>query len=81
MTSGIMRTTARVTLTVDIEIGENWGAETSTAQVFTQARECALDAIRRGLVIHSLKIGDERKTHATVIGEPVVRCVIAEERK
>lgn len=69
-------TVARVTLTIEIDVADSWGDDCTTGQVERQARESAVAAVRRGLVINNLKCGDDVKTYARVIGEPLVDMII-----
>lgn len=80
-----MKTTthARVRLTVDIMIPQGWEPRCDLEQVFKQARESAIDELRRGLVIEGLAnaVPTKAATIGTVVGEPVVTAVVVSEAK
>ncbi len=67
---------AIATLTVEIDCGSNWGTGTTMDQVYKQAREDALGKIRNMSVKYD---GHERAVR--VVGEPVIKAVIAERNQ
>lgn len=69
---------ARVTLTVEIDVPDTWGPDCSTGQVFKQASEAAIVALRGGLVLHHLRAGSDTKTPARVVGEPLIRAILVD---
>ncbi len=74
--SEIVQAVARVTVTVEIDVGGSWGPDCTTRQVFEQAKERALRALRQGLTIHHMTSGKDTKTGGRIIGEPVIRAIM-----
>lgn len=62
--------TARVKLTLDVEVTDTWGPHTTLNEVTKQATESAICAIRKGIA-HRF----------TVVGEPQVSCVIVDGQR
>ncbi|MBS9476193.1 hypothetical protein [Ancylobacter radicis] len=62
--------TARVKLTLDVEVNDTWGPEHTLEQVTTQAAESAVCSIRKGIGFRF-----------TLIGEPQVTCVIVDGKR
>lgn len=75
--------TARVQITVEFAVGGSvWGDDASVGQVYGQAREAALDILRRGLVIDGMTVnGFNVKTRAEIVGEPVIKAILFEEQR
>jgi hypothetical protein len=65
--------TARVTLTIEIEIPSSWGESCDLAQVHKQASETAVGMLRDHHGKHL--IGDGR---GRIIGQPKVNAIITE---
>lgn len=66
-----VRASARVTLTVELEAGQAWGADCTVAQVRKQAAEAVLDKLNHGLGRNGWRI----------VGTPSVVQVFAEDEK
>lgn len=56
--------TARVILTIDLDIRSNWGSNCTIAQVEKQALDATYTALER------------MKTHYSIIGQPIVQTFI-----
>lgn len=56
--------TARVILTIDLDIRSNWGADCTIAQVEKQALDAAHGELKR------------MQSHYTIVGQPVVKTFI-----
>lgn len=79
LVSGKVQATARVQVTVEFAVGgQVWGSDAPIEQVHRQAREAAIDILRRGLVIGGLKISPQATTSADIIGEPNVVAILVE---
>lgn len=61
-------TTARVTVTIDMAVGDTWGPECNLAQVRDQATETALGRLNRAL--------DGRDWQ--IVGKPIVKAIMTE---
>ena len=61
-------TTARVTVTIDMAVGDTWGPDCNLAQVRKQATEAALGKLR-----HALGQRDYQ-----IVGEPIVKAIMTE---
>jgi hypothetical protein len=73
-----MSVRARVTVTLEIAVGDHWGADVKAEQVRRQAIESALGAIRRGMTVNMVQ-GEDRtdeRGFARVIGDPKVEAII-----
>jgi hypothetical protein len=68
----MVQATARVTLTVDIEVGSTWGDTCPIAQIHKQATEDALGILRR------MK-EPNRVAPYTIVGEPRVRAILVDK--
>lgn len=62
---------AVVTLTIEIQVGDRWGADCSTGQVFQQAEESAL-----GMIRHWQEKDPVAMARVRVIGIPKVQNII-----
>lgn len=62
------RVTARVQLTIDVQVGDVWGGDCSMEQVQTQAIESALASIH---LAFDGKNGAPRPSERRLVGEPV----------
>jgi hypothetical protein len=63
-----MRTTARVTLTIEIEADGCWGENCQLKQIFEQAEESALGKLRKAFQNSPKKI--------RIIGEPTTEAIM-----
>lgn len=73
--NGSVKAIARVQVTLQFDVGSSWGAEASVEQIYNQAREEALQALRYGVTI-----GDRGHEHAAEIIGPIdVRAMLLEE--
>lgn len=71
---------ARVQVTVEMAVGDGWGADCSISQVQKQAADSALQALRTGLIIDYLRAWHQRATqHATIVGEPKVTAILVDD--
>lgn len=71
---------ARVQVTVDIPVGSTWGPTVNADQVREQATVDALNALRRGLCINGLVVGnDQPHTTAGIVGAPKVTMILLED--
>lgn len=61
-------TTARVTVTIDMAVGDNWGPDCNLAQVRDQATEAALGKLRHALGARDFQI----------VGTPAVKAIMTE---
>ncbi len=79
------KATARVQVTLEIEVHDTWGGDCPTDQIRKQATSSALNELRKGLIIYgsttSLPAMPEQKRQAIVIGEPRVICVLVEKER
>jgi hypothetical protein len=57
--------TARVTLTVEIDIGSTWGDDCKLSQVYDQAKEQAVTAVKNVF-----------QSRVTIIGVPTVNAIV-----
>jgi len=76
-----VRAFARVRVTVEFALGGGpWSDKATVEEIHRQARESAMGALRRGLVIEGLvSEGRGDKTVATVVGEPAVTAILVEQ--
>lgn len=61
-------TTARVTVTIDMAVGDNWGPDCLLAQVRDEATEAALGKLRQVLGVRDYQI----------VGTPIVKAIMTE---
>lgn len=75
-----MSVRARVTVTLEIVVGDHWGDGVSAEQVRKQAVESAIGAIRRGMTVNMNPGTDktEERGWARVVGDPKVEAIIAD---
>jgi hypothetical protein len=74
-----VQATARVQITVEFAVGGSvWGGDFPIEKVHEQAREAAIDILRRGLAIDGLTIQTGTKTKAKIVGEPSVVAILVE---
>lgn len=50
------RTSARVTITLDIPVGSHWSPEVKADQVYRQARDHAIEMIERGISVDGVQV-------------------------
>lgn len=67
-----MKVVARVQITVEVDVHEAWSDKATLAEVQKSAVKGASDALRSGMVLHGLTIGNDRKVPARVVGDPRV---------
>lgn len=67
--------TAKVTLTVEIEVKDTWGGDASVSQVHRQGAESALGTLRA--LTGQMKHGERM----TIVGEPIVHAVTHTRKK
>ena len=75
-----MSVRARVTVTLEIVVGDHWSDGVTGDQVRRQATEAAVGAIRRGMTVNMNPGSDksEERGWARVIGEPKVVAIFAD---
>lgn len=75
-----MSVRARVTVTLEIVVGDHWDDKVMVDQVRRQATESALGAIRRGMTVNMTPGSDSsaERGWATVVGEPKVVAILAD---
>lgn len=81
MTASNGKVRARVKLTVEIVVGDAWGADVKAEQVRKQALEAAKQVLRRGLIVDGLQApgsSDSGRCFAHIVGEPVVTAIMAD---
>lgn len=66
-----VQATARVTMTVEIQVGGTWGDDCDIAQIHRQAAEEAIGILRR------MK-EPQRVAPYTIVGESIVRAVLVD---
>jgi hypothetical protein len=71
---------ARVQITVEFAVGGHWAADAPIEQVRRQAREAAVDSLRRGLSIDGLVNTSQSKTVAEIVGEPKITAILVVNR-
>lgn len=71
---------ARVTLTIEMDLGDSWGGDCTVAQIHDQAAKAAVHQLRCGLVINGLYTAREAKQHARIVGEPKVEAILIERK-
>lgn len=80
--SGKVQATARVQITVEFVVGGSvWGGDFSVEKVHEQAREAAIDILRRGLIVQGLTQAPTsagQKTEAEIVGQPKVTAILVE---
>lgn len=72
-------TTARVRLTIDVEVPDTWGDECTLGQARKQAVDAALGAVRRGLILNGTEgpRGDYiPRDYANVVSVPEVTAIL-----
>lgn len=68
-----MSVTARVVLTVEIDVPDHWGDDCTFGQIQKQAIEAARGALRCGVVLDGVRgLPVQATTMARVVGEPNV---------
>lgn len=72
---------ARVTLTIEMDLGDSWGGDCTVAQIHDQAAKAAVHQLRCGLVIDGLHAAREARQHARIVGEPKVEAILVERTK
>ena len=72
MANKLVRANASVTLTIRVENCGAWGSECEISQVHKQAKDAAIDRVRRAFAHSSFGT-------VTLVGEPKVTSVIVEE--
>jgi hypothetical protein len=81
MSESRVQACARVQITVEFAVADSvWGEGATIEQVNSQARDAAINIIRRGLVIEGLTVNSASKTHATLVGEPRVTAILVERQ-
>lgn len=74
-----LRARARVQVTLDLLVPDTWDDKAPTSQIHSQARESALHALTRGVIIeHS---GPQGGVRATVVGKPKVTMVLVDDEE
>lgn len=68
-----MTHTVRVAVMLEIEVPQSWGRDCKLGQVYDQANEHALGAVRYAIKTSNLK--------AKIIGKPVATLVVVQEQK
>jgi hypothetical protein len=72
---------ARVQITVEFAIGGGaWSSDRTIEQINAEARENALQILRRGLIVEGLMCHSPSKTHATIVGEPKITAILVEKQ-
>ena len=87
-----VRASARVQVTVEIDVGDTWGTGSPVEQVHRQAAESAINLLRRALIVDGqtntgMLAGTTEERHAQarsrpavrLVAEPRVTCVLVEE--
>lgn len=72
---------ARVTLTIEMDLGDTWGGDCSVAQIQKQAAEAAIGHVRHGLIVHGLTGRRDATQHARLVGEPKVEAILMERKR
>jgi hypothetical protein len=74
-----MKVQARVTVTLEIVVGDSWNADVTADQVRRQAIESAQGAIRKGMTVNMVPGADkgDDRGWATVVGEPKVVAIFS----
>lgn len=60
---------AVVRLKIEITVGDTWGADCALPQIWKQATESAVDAVRRGMP-HGVRLIGEPEVDAILVSEP-----------
>jgi len=79
-----VKVSARVQLTVEIDVSDTWGGNCAMDQVYDQAVEAARSALAHGIKIDGRYRSDaipSKLRSARTIGEPKVSAVIVEETR
>lgn len=72
--------TARVQITVDIDVEGAWDSDCTVGQVQEQAKESALTALRNGLLVEGLKSAQAvSPRRAVIVGAPRVMPILLTE--
>lgn len=74
---------ARVTLTIEFQVDDCWGADCTVEQIHRQAKEAAEGQLRKGFIVHGtvLTIRSPPTTSVNVVGKPKVDVIVLEERR
>lgn len=75
--------TARVQITLEIDLRQPWGEKANLGEIYDRAHSEALDKLRSGLVIHGTTIQSPpgTKTHARIVGDPKIKTIIVARDK
>lgn len=65
-------------ITVEFSVDGAWGGDAPIETVHEQAREEAINILRRGLVVQGLTVKQGSKTEARVVGQPKVTAILVE---
>jgi len=71
---------ARVQITVEFAVDGAWGGDFPIEKIHEQAREAAVDVLRRGMVIDGLTVKGVSKTEAKIVGQSKVTAILVESR-
>lgn len=74
-----VRATARVRVTIDVQLTDTWDETCSAAQINQDARRCAINRIDRLIDPPKHVIPERRPDDYTIVGTPEVTLVFVEE--